>query len=343
MVLGNYTQAHFSLQQALQRREELGDKYEVALSLVDMGVLEQVQGRYDQAIEYYLTARDTFRAENDMSNATVCAANLANIREDQGDYGPALALLSDGEAETRVSDNLRMLCTCLIYTGTTRMHLGDLDGAREAMDEALTLAREMDNQELLAKALAYRSALADELGDRASATRLAREAGEAAARTRDHRLQLIARLHAARSARSVQELDEVARETDSSDLKPLVAPARLAMARIHLDAGRSEAAQREAEQAIAAAQPLSQRDLLFAAHHVLGRARENQGDTEGALENYLAALTRLGELRRDLDAENLGFLINRPATAAFVRDAGELIRTRGTAEQVQLLDQVLAR
>jgi tetratricopeptide (TPR) repeat protein len=342
MVLGNYAQAHFPLQEALNRRRELGDKYDVALSLVDVGILEQVQGRYEQAIGYYLDARDVFRSENDMANATVCSANLANIREDQGDYGPALALLVEGETENETSGNLRMQTTALIYLGATRQHLGDLVGATTDLDEALELAHEMDNHELLAKALIYRSELAEQLDDDDTATRLAREAVDLAVETRDHRLQLIARLQAGRATRSVKELDTVAEQADSSDLKPLVAPARLALARIHLDSGRASAAQREAELAVAAAAPLGQRDWLFGAHHTLGKSLEAQNDREGALERYLAALAELEAIRQSVEGENLRFLVERPATVAFGQDAGELMQSMGRDEDARRLSASLA-
>ena len=341
MVLGNYAQAHYPLQEALKRRRDLGDKYEVALSLVDVGILEQVQGRYEQAIGYYLDARDTFRSENDMANATACSANLANIREDQGEYGPALALLIEGEAETRASGNLRMQTTALVYLGATRLHLGDTAGATTALDEAMGLAREMDNQELLAKVLTYRSALAGALGDRDLATRLARDAVGLAVETRDHRMQLIARLQAARAARSAEDLEALAEQADSSDLKPLVAPARLALARIHLEAGRADSAQREAESAIEAARPLGQRDWLFGAHHTLGKSLEAQNDRDGALEQYLAALAKLEEIRQSVEDDNRRFLVERPATVAFGEDAGELMRAMGRDEDAGRLDACL--
>jgi len=337
MVLGNYAQAHYPLQEALKRRQELGDKYEVALSLVDVGILEQVQGRYEQAIGYFLDARDTFRSDNDMANATACSMNLANIREDQGEYGPALALLTEGEAETRASGNLRLQTTALIYLGATRQHLGDTAGATTALDEAIGLSREMDNQELLAKALTYRSELAGRLGDRDQATRLAREAVDLAVATRDHRLQWVARLQAARAARSVKDLETLAEQADSSDLKPLVAPAHLALAQIHLDAGRATSAQGEAEAAIEAATPLGQRDWLFGAHHTLGKCLEAQNDQRGALEQYLAALAKLEEIRQNVDGDDRRFLLDRPATTAFGKDAGELMRALGRDEDAQRL------
>ena len=342
MVLGNYAQAHFPLQEALNRRRELGDKYDIALSLVDVGILEQVQGRYEQAIGYYLDARDVFRSENDMANATVCSTNLANIREDQGEYGPALALLVEGETETEASGNLRMQTTALIYLGVTRQHLGDLVGATTALDEALKLAREMDNHELLAKALIYRSELAEQLGEDDTATRLAREAVDLAVETRDHRLQLIARLQAGRATRSVEELGSVAEQADSSDLKPLVAPVRLALARIHLGAGRASAAQREAELAVAAAAPLGQRDWLFGAHHTLGKSLEAQNDREGALEQYLAALAELEAIRQSVEGENLRFLVERTATVTFGQDAGELMQSMGRDDDTRRLSASLA-
>jgi len=147
-------------------------------------------------------------------------------------------------------------------------------------------------------------------------------------------MQLVARLQAARVARSVKDLEALAEQADSSDLKPLVAPARLALARIHLDAGRAASAQREAESAIEAANPLGQRDWLFGARHTLGKSLEAQEDRQGALEQYLAALGNLEVIRKSVDGENRRFLVERPATTAFGQDAGDLMRALGRDEDL---------
>ena len=61
---GNYAAAVRLYEQSLKTSEELGDKSGVASSLGQMGKLAQAQGRYKEAMSYYLRALALFQALN---------------------------------------------------------------------------------------------------------------------------------------------------------------------------------------------------------------------------------------------------------------------------------------
>ena len=325
MVLGNYAQAGVILKDALEKRRQIGDKLEICISLSEVGTLEQIQGRYEKALEYQQEGLSLSQAVRNLEGVVVFSVNLANIDEDRGSYGAALELLARAEQTAREIDEPNLLATSLIYTGSTRGRLGDLDGALQALDAALALARKTDNRQLVAKALAYRSAVLALRGDSASARATAREALDLARETKDHRLQVIARLAAGTAERSTSELEAVAAEAEASKLLPLVAPARLELARLHLGAGRAPRALDEARAALAAAEPLGQVDYVFQARHVSGLALAATRQADEARKQFLAALDALRALRTPLTGPTLEHFLSRRETVAFGQDAANVL------------------
>jgi tetratricopeptide (TPR) repeat protein len=190
---------------------------------------------------------------------------------------------------------------------------------------------------LVAEILTYQGELAIARGHLEQAVILLGEATAEAAATQQHRLWLLARLSAAKAERSVTDLEAVLDEAQASGLAPLVAPTRLAIARVHLNWERLPEAQRQAELAIAAATPLLQRDVLFQAHHLAGVALERQGKAEPASEHYVAALGALVEIRQGLEDPSLRHLLERPETTTFAVDAETLFRVANQSQQIERL------
>jgi tetratricopeptide (TPR) repeat protein len=336
-VLGRYLEAFFFHKEALAKHRQIGNKEDVIGSLVTIGIVEQVQGRYEEALKYYLEGLSLAREMNDQEGVAILLANLSNIHEDQGEYGIALAQLSEAETTARQISDSRLIATCLAYLGSTRRQQGDHAGAEKALTAALDLARQINNSPLVVEILTYQGELAIARGQRDEAAAVLREATSEAEATKQHRLGLLARLSAAKAGGSVGELEAVLEEAQASGLAPLVAPTRLAMARVHLNAGRLAKAQREAELAIDAATPLLQRSLLFQAHHLAGVVLERDGKTEPASEHYVAGLTALTEMRQSLKDASLQQLLDRPETTSFAKDAERLFRVANRPQELERL------
>jgi tetratricopeptide (TPR) repeat protein len=336
-ILGRYLEAFFFHKEALAKRRKIGDKEGIVASLVSIGVVEQVQGRYEDAIEFYLEGLSLARGMGEKEAVAVLLANLSNIHEDQGEYGAALALLSEAETIARQINDVGWTAACLGYLGSTRRQLGDHAGAEEALTEALGLARQINNRPLVAEILTYQGELAIARGQWGQAATVLREATSEAEAAQQHRLGLLARLNAAKAGRSVGDLEAVLKEAQAFGLAPLVAPTRLAMARVHLDAGRLAEARREAELAIDAGTPLLQRDLLFQAHHLAGVVLERRGETEPASEHYVTGLTALAEMRQGLKNPSLRHLLDRPETTSFATDAERLFQVVNRPQELERL------
>jgi tetratricopeptide (TPR) repeat protein len=333
IVLGRYLEAFFFLKDSLEKRREIGDKLEIVRSLVDIGFVEQVQGRYDDALKYLLEGLTLAREVDDKPHRITLSINLSNIHEDQGNYGQALALAQEAETLARALDDATLTATSRTYLGGIRLRLGDPGGAEKALTEAMKAAKDLDNRTLLAEILTRRAALDMARGDLGRARNVAREAVAAARASRDHRLILLARLQAGELTGSAPDLQEVVKEAQSSGLAPVVATGELALARVHLAAGRAREAAQVADRAVAAAAPLRLQDVLFQSRHAAGRALKAEGKTATALDQFASALAPLEEIRRGLQGDDLQRFLARPENQTFRREAAGLFAAQGRAQE----------
>ena len=340
-ALGRYLDAFFVLKEALAKRRAIGDKLELSRSLIDIGGVEEIQGRYDEALKYDTEALTLAKEIGEKQVTCHVAGNLSSIQDDQGTYGGALALLAEAQAIADERKDATLQATFLMRRGRLLLHLGDVPGSEAALKESVRLARDLDNISLLAEALAVRGESFLVGGKRAEAAADLKEAVAMAEKAGEHRLILLARLQSARGARSAQALEGVLGDIESSGLKPLAAPARLALARLHLEAGRSAAAAGEAIRAIEAALPLSQRDQLFQARHVAALALLAQGNQAQAAGQIVEALTPLEEMRQGLDATQLARFLARRETAAYAADGERILKAAGRTADVDRLGRAV--
>jgi len=340
-VLGRYVEAFFFLKEALAKRREIGDKVEIVRSLIDLGALEQLQGRYEEAIKYETEGMTLAREVGDKATLLALTLNLSNVHEDQGEYAQALSLLEEATRVAKEVNDSTGLATCLIYTGGVRLRLGDLAGADTSLQEGLRLVREIRNAPLEAEALTNQAALHLQRGQRGRAQSASREAVARATASHDQRLILLSRLREAEAAESVRDLEAGISRASESGLAPIEAAAHLALARVHLAAGRAREAGLQAEHARRVGTPLRLRDLLFEACHLAGRSLKAQGQTAASAERLEAALGYLEEVRQGLSGADLKLFLGRPLTAAFARDAGTAFQNANRGQDADRLRALL--
>src|SRR5437867_8657972 len=136
-------------------------------------MVEQIQGRYDEALKYDLEGLKLAREIDHKALQVILSLNLSNLHEDQGNYGQALLLATDAEAQSRSLDDNTLLATSRTYLGGVRLRIGDLDGADTSLAAAFKTAREMHNRTLLAEILTLQAALAEARGQREQAASVA--------------------------------------------------------------------------------------------------------------------------------------------------------------------------
>ena len=341
IVLGRYVEAYFFLKEALEKRRQTGIKEEIVRSLIDIGVLEQIQGRYEEALKYNTEGGALARGSSNAAGTAVLLLNLSNIQEDQGDYGPALSTLAEAEKAARDMNDAHLIATSLLYEGSVRRCAGDLAGSEQALAEALRLSRDLKNTPLIAEALTYQAGLYDAKGQRQQAASVSREAVAAARDSRDVRLGLLAGLQAADSTASLPGIERVAKEAESSGLRPIAARARLALARHHDESGRNREAFQESKLAIEIASPLNLRDILLQARDIAGRSMKKQGNAEEAARQFEAGLAALEEMRRSMQGDVLSHFLKRRETSDFARDAEATFRAASLTQAGDRLASLL--
>ena len=183
------------------------------------------------------------------------------------------------------------------------------------------MAREMNNAPLQAEALANQAALFMESGQGGRALSVSREAVARANAAHDQRLILLTRLQAAEASQSVRDLVDVARKASAFGLAPIEAATHMALARVHLAAGRTKEASLQAEHARGVAAPMHLRDVLFQACYLGAKALKAQGQATSAVDQFSASLGYLEEMRRGLAGADLRLFLGRPVTVAFAKDA----------------------
>ena len=340
-VLGRYVESFIFLKEALGKRREIGDKVEIVRSLIDLGLVEQLQGRFEEALKYETEGLTMARDIGEKVWIGILSANLSNIHEDQGEYGPALFLLADAQQMAREANDTTLATTCLIYLGSVRRQLGDAQGADGALKEALRLAGKMKNAPLLAEALSTQAALLLEGGQRARALAVAKEAVAQARAANDQRLILLARLRAAEASQSARDLEQVAGAASNIGLTPLTAASRLALARVHLAAGRGRDAAREAELARHLASPIHLRDVQFQSLHIACKTLKLHGEAAAARDRAGQALGVLEDMRQGLAGTDLKTFLARPLTVEFAREAEALFKGPDHAAETTRLQSLL--
>jgi tetratricopeptide (TPR) repeat protein len=270
----------------------------------------------------------------------VLQANLSIIQQDQGEYGAALASLSEAEKEAREMQDSLLLTDCLTYLGSVQSLVGDLEGAEASLKEAVDLARDLELPEQLAKVQLARAELYGAQSRGADARAALAEAAEFAGRSGNYRLQLMARLAQASAGGSIAELTETASQASESGLIPIVSRAHLTLAGTHLSRGDQTAALQAAEEAIAAARPPNERDVIFQARHLAGQARLAAGDAAAAGDDLAAALDPLEEMLENLPAEARSTFLSRPVTASYLTDAESVFRDTGRTVESERLQSL---
>lgn len=339
-ALGKYLEAFFFQKEALQRSREAGDRYDILQALIGVGWTEQVQGRHEDALKYYLEGLPLAREMGYKDGIVVLLANLAIVQEDQGEYGAALASLAEAEQVAREMKDSQLLADCLTYLGSVQRLVGDLEGARKSLDEALELAGNLDLPEQLAKVHLARAELFRERKQSAESKLALREGVAAAGRSGNYRLQLLARLAQGTADQSIAELQGVASDAAESGLSPVVSRSHLALAAVHHARGEDDRVLTEAKKALAAARPPKEREVMFAAGSLLGKAHVAAGDAPAAADSLAAALDPLQEMLENLPEEARAAFLARSSTASYLSDAEDVFRQAGrtaASERVQAL------
>jgi class 3 adenylate cyclase/tetratricopeptide (TPR) repeat protein len=127
------------LQRALSAYVRSGNRLRQAALLSNLGVICQWEGRWDEALSCYESARADFEQLGSGIDATLARMNLAEILSDRGQLDEAESLLQEALLVWRASRYRYLLGGCLWLLGRVSLRAGRIDEALARLTEARAL------------------------------------------------------------------------------------------------------------------------------------------------------------------------------------------------------------
>ncbi len=297
LSMAHYEDARTYFEQALALREKLNVPGDIADTVHNLAETSAKLGQYDQALQWYLRALDLRRSVGDTRGAALESAGMGTLFGYEGRYGAALSSEEDAIKTFRETKETGFwLAEILGGYGNALAQAGRNDDAQKSLDEALTVAAGLKNQAQVAVVLGYEGDNFFYRGDYKSAAPFYDQALQAAARTTDARLTLLAKINLARlavqqgrSGAAVNQLRALSEKADSLGLKYLSIQCSMLLGEALTNQKQFTAAQRELEGAVTRSEKLGLRALLARSHFLLASAFDLAGDAADAAPHYSQA------------------------------------------------------
>jgi hypothetical protein len=188
---------------------------------------------------------------------------------------------------------------------------GRLDDSAKGLNEALALARELQNAGLIAQVLRFQAERLFYAGDVRGAAKLAEQAAQAAARSQDRTLDILAQAEAARVSAALQPsraaaatLAKIGRQAEVAGLTYLSLHCALEGAYALLQTGAHGEALQQAQTVNARAESLELRELVVKSGYVIATAMRLTKDPQ-ARRHYASSLQFIDEMRREEGSQTL--------------------------------------
>jgi tetratricopeptide (TPR) repeat protein/tRNA A-37 threonylcarbamoyl transferase component Bud32 len=346
---GKFDDALASLEQAKSQLGPSGDRRETARNLAFAGEVRGAQGLYDQAVEAYLASLPLFQETGQRAGVARVHRELARIYSSQGRYADAYEALGQSLEICRDLRSPHDVVEATTALGRLLGEMGLLAEAEKKLAEADRVAREGKVDGALPEILLGQAEVAHLRGDAASAADLYDRANvEANLRGRkdvavESRVGLgLLYLGQGKRVDAERLLARARRDAVEAPLRPVEASTRSALADVHL-AGKSwAAARREAQEAVALAEALSLRPILWRALFSTARALDGLGRGREAVDAYARAASTLDSMRGALAVEQAAAFTARPDVQAFAREAFPKLEKGGRTAEADLLREWVA-
>jgi len=205
LLRGNYTEALNAFESALLIMETLGDEYEVAAclnnlgityknkgdypealkcysrasklfekienpqgqaaSLSNVGVIHQYQGNYPKALDYYERARVTYEKTGNKKGIVLTLNNVGLIYKGQGEYAKALDYFEQSRAIQEDLNDEKGIGLSLNNIGLIHDVLGENQQALEYFQRSLSIREKINDQKGIAASLGNIGTIEKKLGN----------------------------------------------------------------------------------------------------------------------------------------------------------------------------------
>ena len=166
------------LEKARSIFEKLGNQWAIAMTLSNLGMIEEQRGNYDEAKRLYNGSLTIKRKLGDQLGIANTLANLGMIEQNRGNYDEAKRLYNESlEMEKRLGDQLGIAGT-LHQLGIIEQQRGDCDEALKLYNQSLEIDRKLGNQSGTAATLHNLGVIEQNRGNYDEAKRLYNESLE---------------------------------------------------------------------------------------------------------------------------------------------------------------------
>ncbi|RPJ83821.1 MAG: tetratricopeptide repeat protein, partial [Acidobacteria bacterium] len=310
---GQYEDALTYFQQALQLREKLKVDSDIAETVHNLGEASARVGQYDDALTHYLRALELYRGAGDKLNVGIESDAIGTVFQSQGRYGASLKVKSEALASVReAGEGGYWMATVLGGLGQALTLVGRAAEADKPLAEAEAIAQRLGNRALLAQIKIYQGDRLFYSGDHGGASRVYREASQAASGLSDRRVSLVARLGEAKAAvedgrfaPAIVSLKRVAAHAGELGLKDVVAESSLYLGQALLETKAHTPARQLLDEALSRSERLGMLGLLARSHYLLGLACEGGGKDVDAARHLAEARRIVADMAKEARTEAL--------------------------------------
>lgn len=312
--LGQLNAATERLMQSLKFYNQLEDRQNIAMVLMEMGMVDMSAGRYRKALAHYKQALNYWRETNNLFRQATLLNNLGVLHHLVGEYERAARYFEEALSSSRQNGFTRMEAYLTCSIGDLYSDVDAHQAAIDAYNQCQGIARQMNDRFLLLYLALAEAALARRSADYIRAGNLIMSAGQLAnqsgSRYESGLWQLEMGRQSLATAHSLQAVDNfksAARCFEEGEQHVEAARAYLHLARAYHAAGDLPAAQIELERSFHIAAGMESQHILVVAGRqskpVLEALREHPGIGQ-AVENLLRQVidfeTNIPALRRRL-------------------------------------------
>jgi tetratricopeptide (TPR) repeat protein len=325
--LGNLADAMRKFKEALDIRQEIGDKRGAAMVLADLAAVQDVQGRSDEALSTYQQALKNAKEADDKRTVGMVLSNMGAYYLDRGRYDEALASLKAALPIQRDLGDDERQALCLSNIGTTYYAKGEYEEARTYLERALEIREKSKIAAAISLTLSNLGGVSTVLGDYDRAQKQYVRAVELSRGADDGRGQAIASLGLGilyalqgRYGAALEADDQALKKwrelkERSSEVVQTLSEFGLALSMV----GRSSDAKKYLDEALQVAQGLKSESLTSQTLNYQGDSAYYRGDVktaralfEQAAQTAKRASSRYDELRANLNLAKLAAEDARP-------------------------------
>jgi len=172
---GDYPEARRLYQESLAIKQQLGDRAGVAKTLHQLGLLAQATGDYPEARRLYQESLAIAQQLGDRAGVAQTLHQLGMLAQDTGDYAEARRLYQESLAIKQQLGDRAGVAKTLHQLGLLAQDTGDYPEARRLYQESLAIAQQLGDRAGVATTLHQLGMLAQDTGDYPEARRLYQE------------------------------------------------------------------------------------------------------------------------------------------------------------------------